>query len=754
MSTKLTLIAMAAQAVILNTAMAQAAPDAVHTLDSVEVSAEATNASEVTKSYENPAVSSSTGLTLSRRETPQSVSTVTRQQMDDENVTTLDDALLHATGITATQMDVGGRVTYRARGYAVNNFKVDGATIYGNTDFTGAGMSLNMDLYDRVEILRGANGLLGSTGDPSATVELMRKEARKTPTRQVSATVGNWSTKHLMADINQPFTKDGSVRGRLVVSGDDSGGFRDREENKALGSLMSLSADITPSTKLSGGYQYERRKIVGATWGTNVPLWFADGSPTSFSRSMSSSANWSFSKRESKTAFISLEHEFDNRWKTSFTASRTEGDATSHLAVAKANSNDNKKPNLGFWNQDGTGAYLNTMFNENKSVAKNAQWTLNGPFELLGRQHQFMLGVNGSDLKDTGYGLSCKKSDGTQLKSCMNRINDQFRIDDWREFTSSGSTIGEVTATRTGINTTTRMKTYGGYIATQLNITDPLSVIVGTRLSWQKNYKNDTLSSEFKHKFTPYLGLVYDLNENYSLYASYTDIFEAQSQRKLNGDYVDPKTGQSYEAGIKGEWLDGYVDGSFAVFYTKQKNLATPLLDANGDNVTFEENGNSINAYTNGLAGVRTKGFEIDFSGRITPNWNVYGGYTYLSYNNPNSTSTSEAQPRQLLRLNTSYRLPGALNRLTIGGGMTAQTSMRNTATGTSHPTLGRNVNIDYKGYSLFHAMARYDINKNIVATFNVSNLFDKTYYRQYGFYSGAIYGQPRTYSLNVRANF
>ena len=104
------------------------------------------------------------------------------------------------------------------------------------------------------------------------------------------------------------------------------------------------------------------------------------------------------------------------------------------------------------------------------------------------------------------------------------------------------------------------------------------------------------------------------------------------------------------------------------------------------------------------------------------------GGYTFLSVDNPNSPTTDN-DPRHLFRLNTSYRLPGAWNKLTIGGGLTTQSAMRQAPTGTSHPTLGSNVNIDLKGYTLYHAMARYDINQNLVATLNISNLFDKTYY-------------------------
>lgn len=96
----------------------------------------------------------------------------------------------------------------------------------------------------------------------------------------------------------------------------------------------------------------------------------------------------------------------------------------------------------------------------------------------------------------------------------------------------------------------------------------------------------------------------------------------------------------------------------------------------------------------------------------------------------------------------------GVVDMVTLGTGLTAQSKMHQVATGTSHPTEGANVNIDLKAYTLFYAMARYEINKDLVATLNISNLFDKTYYRQYGFYAGAIYGEPRTVRMNLKANF
>ena len=122
---------------------------------------------------------SSTGMALTPRQTPQSVTTITNQQMTDRGITNVEQALETTPGVTASKYEVGGRTDFRARGYKITNWKVDGLQYQGDSGYTGGGNSLNMDMYERIDIVRGANGLLGGTGDPSATVNLIRKTPGK-----------------------------------------------------------------------------------------------------------------------------------------------------------------------------------------------------------------------------------------------------------------------------------------------------------------------------------------------------------------------------------------------------------------------------------------------------------------------------------------------------------------------------------------------------------------------------------------------
>lgn len=746
------------------TQASQAAPalasKAAVSLEEVKVTGQfiGSNATELSGSYENPLVESSTGLELTRRETPQSISVIGRQRMNDEGVETLDDALTRATGISARMQDVGGRMNYRARGYDISNVTVDNARINfqaGRDNFSSTSAALDMNLYDRIEVLRGANGLLGNTGDPSAVINLKRKEAFKTPFRIVSTSLGNWQRKQAMLDINQPFTDDGRLRGRFVISGQDSHYFRDREKYTGLGLLANFTWDLTPDTTLGFGASHEEKTTKGASSGPNSTIWFADGGLTGFPRSMSNAADWSRSDLEQDTVFASLTHQFPNRWRTKFAIASTRSSADMHLGNSKAFV---PRGGGGYWSRDGSGAILTTNILEREDKLTTFQWSLSGPWQAWGQTHEFMVGINGYEINNTRFGLACHREDGSAIP-CVVRSG-MIRVGDWRDFIATGNTP-YYHSKRTGDDSSDRIKTYGGYVANRFKISDPLSVIVGARLAWQRTFTDGKLNSKFSHEITPYLGAVYDINDNYSAYASYTNVFEAQNQRQVSGKYLDPKTGRAFEMGLKGEWLGGLIDGSLALFHTKQHKLAARDLDENGEpRYVFNDDQEGV-AFVNAGSGVTTKGFEVDFSGQVTSNWNIYGGYTYLHSHNPNPNANAPGpggsfsnDPRHVLRFNTTYRLTGSLNKLTLGAGVTAQSKIEQTASARTHPVMGANTDITLKPYTLFNLMARYEFNKNLIGTINVNNVFDKHYWREYGEYLAGIYGEPRSIRVNMRYRF
>lgn len=135
----------------------------VRTLDALKVHAQR---GRDRSSYTVRSSDGATGLDLSLRETLQSITVITRQQIEDRRIQSLDDVLLGAPGITSASSDIGGRTKYRARGFAIGNYKVDGMDLAGGSDFSGAGQAFNMDLYESVQIVAGPMVCSAATATP------------------------------------------------------------------------------------------------------------------------------------------------------------------------------------------------------------------------------------------------------------------------------------------------------------------------------------------------------------------------------------------------------------------------------------------------------------------------------------------------------------------------------------------------------------------------------------------------------------
>ncbi|MBJ9977405.1 TonB-dependent siderophore receptor [Pseudomonas sp. S75] len=693
---------------------------------------------------------SSTGLDLTPRQTPQSVTTITREQMNDRDIHSIEQALETAPGVSLTKLEVGGRTEFRARGYAISNWKLDGLQIPGASDFSGSGNALNLDLYDRIDIVRGANGLLGGTGDPSATVNLIRKAPTRTFGGSAYATSGSWDKRRLGADLNLPLSADGRLRSRFVVTQQDGNSFRDNQSDRSRAALANFEFDLDDATTLGAGYQYEYSKVVGGGWGANIPIWYANGSKTDLPRSSNLAPSWSFGEYTTRTTFGSLQHRFDNDWTLDLKGSQSTTEALNHRGLAKVNSAA-RGSYQGYWNEDGSGAVLNGLHSSSDTTQQSAQIDFSGPFQAFGRTHQAMLGYNDSRTVGWSPEYNCTMVGGglskAGLAGCQFRINNGLPVTDWRNGVDDDF---QMLASQTGRHTKTTTRLQGLYAATRLSITDPLSVIAGARVTDYSSTTRSVAGARSNQQnngiVTPYLGAVYDLDDTYSLYASYTDIFNPQTQETVTGNRVEPIRGQSYETGLKAAWFDGRLNASAAYFRTKQENKAV-LADG-----LSTPTGND--AYKAG-SGQETDGIDLELAGALTDQWNVYAGYTYLHFRRVDSDGRSD--PSHLFKASTTYRLSGPLDRLTLGAGVTAQSNIRALSTPAGQPTNGVSrsaTDVNWSGYAIWNAMAKYQVTDDTSVSLNANNLFDKHYYTQYGFYAGAIYGDPRNLSLTVSTAF
>ncbi|KAA0981013.1 TonB-dependent siderophore receptor [Pseudomonas sp. ANT_J28] len=687
---------------------------------------------ENTESYTTGAMSTATRLNLSIKETPQSLSVVTRQQMDDFKLGTLSEAMGQTTGVVVQHND-SDRVSYSSRGYTIRNFQVDGML---NT-FSYMKSDSDTIIYDRIEVVRGATGLTTGAGDPSATINMVRKRPTSQWEVQTGASGGSYDDYYSYLDVGGPMAFDGRLRGRSVLAYRDSHSFRDKYQQQREVGYGILEADLTDDTVLAVGYDYQNKHVQGSSYGT-TPYWNADGGKANLGRSTNMATSWSSWPLKDKTAFATLDQQLGAGWHFKAAYTHRESDTDGKLYYGGG----------GFPNEDRSGmsAYLGHMLGTQKMNAYD--FNVAGPYSLFGREHEMMFGYGEAERREESPYLV----EGAQPSGYLN-------IPDWKYMGGIAKYPDTVTHL-SGSKNNTRQK--AGYLATRLSLTDDLHAVLGSRYgSWKAssttNSYDDNLqlnsvdASHQQHNdiWTPYAGLLYDLTPEYTVYVSYTDIFNPQSNRDSNRKYLEPVVGSNYELGLKGSLLEERLNLATALFWSKQDNVAERDDSVPPDPATGEE------FFKSGGKGNKVQGFETEVSGEVMAGWNMTAGYTYTHSANGEKKRANTNQPLNMFRLSTAYRLPGDWQALTVGGAVNWQSDVF----GNSKRPIGRNADgelitesakIRQEAYTAVKLMSRYEVDKHLSASLNVDNLFDKKYYENVGFYNGVFWGDPRTVTLSL----
>lgn len=681
-------------------------------------------ASEGSGSYAARLSSTATALPLTARELPQSVTTVTRQRMDDQAVTSIGEALRTTTGVSVQNYD-SDRLSFWSRGYSIGNVQQDGVSAVYDGVFDWGSTQTDTAIYDRIEVVKGATGLLSGAGEPGAVVNMIRKRPTGTLQASVTAMVGSWSNYRGEIDVSGPLTEGGAVRGRFVAAVQDRKSWLDRYHQSKSVFFGTLEADLTPTTLVTVGMDYQNFKPRGSTW-TGFPMMFADGTPTNWSRSFNPATDWSRRDIKTRTVFGRVEQALGDDWslKVNFNGMRTIHDTV--LGSASGGNPDSVT---------GEGMYYFIGKFAGDQIQNTIDAEVRGTVHALGREHQIVVGYrwSRSDIDGPLYGSVYPAFEGS--------------IYDWKGVYAEPD-IPQVGTYRNG----TRQS--GVYAAAHLNPVEGVRLILGSRLSqyrvFTNNYYTDTattnvnVSYKEKNVWTPYAGAVVDVTGNVSLYASYTDIFQIQQSVDRNFNLLPPMKGRSYEAGVKGEWLDGRLNASAAVFDIRQSNLAQYRGLVNG-----------IQVY-DVVAGTRSRGFELEVNGSPLPGWNVYGGYTYSHVRDGDGQPVfgsllQTTLPAHVAKLHVSYK-PEGLDRLTLGGGIDWQSRFFGNVY-SPVPDVGY-VRFTQGGYALADIFAEYRLTDQITARVNVRNLFDKKYYTGLGLFETGFYGEPRSALATLKATF
>lgn len=662
---------------------------------------------EDSHSYSSRIASVGAKAPVTLREIPQSVSVITRQRIEDQNMTRLEDAMRRTTGVTVLTND-SGRSSIFARGFELDNYMVDGLP---STLSSQMGTQPDLAMFDSIEVLRGPAGLFGGSGEPGGTVNLTRKRARDKFGANGSVTAGSWDSYRTEADATGPLGESKKVRGRVVAAYQNSDSFVNVAHNEGQTGYGTLEFDLTPNTTLSLASSRQDRDI---TPFNGLPA-YADGRMLDVDRSTFIGADWNRFNSVAADHLAELEHRFDDGGFVKTSMRYTDRDTDFKYAYAGGAVN-------------GAGNFSNmTMFAREygeEALALDAH--VSRPFQAFGLTHNVLAGVDYRE-SDQRTRFGTRTIAGTYS---VTNFNSAAIVEQTPNYTTRTNTLYQ------------QYSTYG-----QLRIKPvaPLTAVIGGRLGnyeiSQDNLVNNTNTTQkYKGEFTPYAGLVLDLNDNLSAYASHTEIFQPQTTNRVGNVLIDPQEGAQQEIGLKGEYLDNRVTTQLALFQSDIKNRAVT---------------DSANAGFSVAGDVKTRGIEAEVAGTVMPGWEVSAGYSYLisEYQSaPMGQTYNTWTPKHTVQLWTKYMFEGGdLDGFSVGGGMRAVSGYYGQATGTS----ASGVRWGQDAYQVFDAQLGYKLTENVDATFTVNNLLDEVYYaRTASATTFNYYGDPRSFWLKVGAKF
>jgi outer membrane receptor for ferric coprogen and ferric-rhodotorulic acid len=613
---------------------------------------------------------------LSLRETPQAVSVVTRAQMDDFKLDNVNKLLAQTTGVTVEAVETD-RTYYTARGYDITNFQYDGVGIpfvFGNV------MSdLDTALFERVDIVRGANGLISSTGNPSATVNFVRKRPSAELAASAAVSLGSWNTRRIDADISTPLTADGKVAARVVVAHQDGNSYLDRYSRQKDLAYAIVEAKLTADTTLDVGHTYQKNHAKGVMWGA-LPLWYSDGTQIDYPISASTAADWSRWDTLTNSSFAELTHRFNEDWsvKTTLTYNR----ATSDSKLLYVYGTPDKT--------SGEGLYSYPSRYNSTNIQSLVDIAATGKFTLGGRKHDLSMGLGWSkstldDVSNYGRGLNTALTlatalDGSYPEPVFDNSTDGSSYTDRRKnaFLAARFNLADNTKLLAGLNTVKADSTGDAYGVSQAKS------------------QSDT---------TPYLGLVYDIDRNVSAYASYTEIFNPQSSIDVNGQTLAAATGKSVETGLKSQWFDGRLNLSAALFKSRQQNVA----EAAGTTADFKTYYKGVNS--------KSQGIELDASGELARGWQANAGYSQLRITGDDGQDARTFIPRKQFHLATTYRA-ASLPQLKVGANLSWQDAI--------YYKVDDSVTLHQSAYAELALMASYEISRNVSLSLNLNNATNK----------------------------
>ena len=661
----------------------------------------------VARTYLKKRISSATKTDTRIRDIPQSISVITEEQIKDQSLLGLTDAIKYSPGVMAGQGE-GNRDSVWFRGnQSTSDLFVDGVR---------DDVQYYRDLYniDRVEVLMGPNGMIFGRGGVGGVINRVTKEAHWENKNELRMQGGTYDHKRSSIDLNSGINETLAVRINAMI--EDSGSFRQGVESEKKAINPTFTFKPSDKTKIVVGMEYFNDK---RTNDRGIPSVSNGLQSRPFSTSRSTFfGNASQSPNEAivKNGYAIIDHTFDNGMSVKNTTRFSDYDK-----------------------------YYQNVY-ANSSVQANGTFTIDGYYDNTQRQNFF----NQTDLTynfKTGS-VSHKLLTGLEIGL---QENQNYRIvnsgTDPTPLASNPFALLTFNSSRSR-NTSTDISNQAIYLQDQIYLNEQFQIIAGLRYDKFKTKFNDSVapanSATINDQFiSPRVGLVYKPIEPVSLYTNYSLSYLPRTGEQLTSltssiKSFDPEKFTNIEAGIKYDLLQSFSISS-AIYRLERSKMA------------ITDPSNSSNTII--VDGQVTKGFELGVAGKLFDSYSMYGGYTYqdaeITKNQGGSTPIASGTslghvPKHTFSLWNKYEINETWSAAL---GVVSRSDMY-----AATPTTTTAVNLP--GYTRLDAAIYANINKQTKLQLNIENLLDKTYYQSAHNNNNIMYGYPLTARATVTYTF
>ncbi len=673
-------------------------------LEEMQVTASAERADGPVQGYRATRSASATRTDTAIHETPQSISVVPAQVVEDIGATRLEDALDYAGGVERGNNFGGqGLTEFLVRGFSTQEFYRNGFAVnrgYPNMP--------DASTLERIEVLRGPASMLYGRGDPGGTFNIVSKQPQAERRTVLVSQVNTDGLRRGTLDTTGALDESAAFTYRLNLVAEGSDSFRDHVESERYNIAPVLRWQLNDDTALilEGDYLHNRHPLDRGL--TRYPNQAGDLSRDRFLGEESAGKL----TNQNATTQLRLEHQLDSQWMLRGGIQYLDGSL------------------------DGGAVENNGLAADGRTVGRNyserwlnwndlaVQANLEGHFDAAGLAHTLLLGV---EFDDFNYDSQIDRSGGA---------TSDFPIDLYDPVYGQPLPV----LTRTTTYDDENLKSYAFFLQDQIALTERLTAQVGARLErFEQRYENKLNPAgswdQAHNAVSPRFGLIYDLTEELAVYANTSRSFKPNRGADRSSQAFDPEEGIAHEVGVKYELPEHDLSVTAALFHiTKENVLTSDPYDSN---------------YQVAAGEARSRGFDISVAGNITPRWRVIGGYAYVDAEVTESSSASMPAgtrlanvPRHSFNLLDTYEFAeGPLAGLGVGMGVKYVGDRKGGATSTA---------FDMDAYTTVDLLAYYPLTERVRLNLNLNNLFDEEYEERAWGNIWAYPGAPRTLQAGI----